>query len=430
MTKSKRIKTSFYSLLIATNILFHAQAIAVVKADATQETLATQLTQSTELTQADTSSTQQTSVITDLPPTDSTLNNADVDRSTFKGLRTFVVSAYYSPLTNQQRYVTHSYSGDIRLNGGGVHGADGSDVYPGMVAAPTGYAFGTKMKIPGVGVVAVHDRGGAIVHAGQKGNSYDRLDIWMGYGDKGLTRALNWGRRTVDVNVYGVDSTIAENVQLPGYTPDEKIPNATAPLHGSADSSTGTSTDTIANLTQTLTIGDEGDSVAQIQQALKDLNFYTGDVNGVFDADTQDAVTKFQISKGIITDISDQGAGFVGPKTAQVLSAALNTDTQTAVAEVMPNNTFDEDLKLGDSGTSVNKLQQELTNLNLLGVDPTGKYGTVTAHAVFKFQQTQGLVGTEQDTGAGVFGAKTRAKLNSIVALREKTQQQMTSSNS
>ena len=96
----------------------------------------------------------------------------------------------------------------------------------------------------------------------------------------------------------------------------------------------------------------------------------------------------------------------------------------------MPNNTFDEDLKLGDSGTSVNKLQQELTNLNLLGVDPTGKYGTVTAHAVFKFQQTQGLVGTEQDTGAGVFGAKTRAKLNSIVALREKTQQQMTSSNS
>lgn len=91
--------------------------------------------------------------------------------------QTFVISAYYSPMPNQAKYVTGSYAGDIRLNGDGVKAADGSHVYPGMIAAPKSYAFGTKMKIPGVGIVAVHDRGGAIVHSGERGNSYDRLDV-------------------------------------------------------------------------------------------------------------------------------------------------------------------------------------------------------------------------------------------------------------
>lgn len=428
MKNSKQIKASLYALLIASNILFHAQAVAVVKADATQESELTQLTQDSSSTQQTQNDTQQAQ----LPPAAiAGPDNSDTDRSSFKGLRTFIISAYYSPLPNQVRYVTHSYSGDIRLNGGGVHGADGSDVYPGMVAAPNGYAFGTKMKIPGVGTVAVHDRGGAIVHAGQKGNSYDRLDVWMGYGDKGLTRALSWGKKTLNVQVYGVDPTVAEDVELVGYTADEKVPNPNPPQHGSADSvDPTTNADTIANLTQTLTMGDAGDSVAQVQQALKDLNFYTGDVDGIFDAATEDAVMKFQISKGIINDVTDQGAGFVGPKTAQVLSDAVTNDTKSAVAEVTPNNTFDEDLKPGDSGTSVTKLQQELAKLNLLGVDATGNYGDVTTHAVFKFQQTQGLVGTENDQGAGVFGAKTRAKLNSIIALRDKTLKMMTGTNS
>ena len=37
------------------------------------------------------------------------------------------------------------------------------------------------MQIPGIGFVAVHDRGGAIKN--------NRLDIWMGEGEEGLSRA-------------------------------------------------------------------------------------------------------------------------------------------------------------------------------------------------------------------------------------------------
>ena len=43
--------------------------------------------------------------------------------------RTFVVTAYYSPLPDQTRYLRGSYEADIRLNGNGTHGASGKPVY-------------------------------------------------------------------------------------------------------------------------------------------------------------------------------------------------------------------------------------------------------------------------------------------------------------
>ena len=48
-------------------------------------------------------------------------------------------------LPGQSRYLRGSYEKDIRLNGRGVAGADGTGVYDGMLAAPKTYAFGTKI---------------------------------------------------------------------------------------------------------------------------------------------------------------------------------------------------------------------------------------------------------------------------------------------
>ncbi len=59
-------------------------------------------------------------------------------------VQNFIITAYYSPLQGQEHYVTGSYAGDIYLNGNGTNGADGTEVYPGMIAAPKKYAFGTK----------------------------------------------------------------------------------------------------------------------------------------------------------------------------------------------------------------------------------------------------------------------------------------------
>ena len=79
--------------------------------------------------------------------------------------RDFIVTAYYSPLPDQSFYLKGNYQAEKILNGEGTHGASGKPVFEGMIAAPKGYDFGTRIDFEGLGVGIVEDRGGAIVKA-------------------------------------------------------------------------------------------------------------------------------------------------------------------------------------------------------------------------------------------------------------------------
>ena len=59
--------------------------------------------------------------------------------------------------------------------------------------------------------------------------------------------------------------------------------------------------------------GSRGDEVSQIQTKLKELGYYTGNVDGIYGSGTQSAVTAFQQSKGLSAD------GIAGPKTLAAL---------------------------------------------------------------------------------------------------------------
>lgn len=274
--------------------------------------------------------------------------------------KTFTITAYYSPLPCQDRYVTGSFEGDKRLNGNGTNGADGTPVYPGMIAAPKTYAFGTKMFIPGIGVTAVHDRGGAIVASGTPG-VHDRLDIWMGFGDKGLNRALQWGKRSVDVTVYGVTNSVSEEISLFGFSSSESIPNSCSPV---------------------ATVVDTRPTAAEVEDVVID------------------AVVDKEIDLKSETSFSEPG----------VVVPAVD-DSASRV--------YDQDLQKGDSGNEVRELQEELVSLNYYRGDITGYYGDLTEHAVFKFQQSQSLVGDKTSGGAGIFGSKTRNRMNEILSSRQ-----------
>ena len=344
------------------------------------------------------------------------------DEITYPYTKTFTISAYYSPLEGQEYYVTGSYESDITLNGSGVNGADGTPVYPGMIAAPSVYEFGTKMYIAGVGIVAVHDRGGAILEAGERDYSYDRLDIWMGYGDVGLDRALNWGVRDVEVTVYGVDPTIEEEVYLEGYTEAEKFIKATvlAPQLFESD----------------VWYGSEGEEVAKVQEYLAVLGYYHDEITGYYGDETWKAVYNFQVDNGLVNDPSDFGAGHFGINTRKAVDKAMvEVDIEAAVAEIAYLNDgylkmmgyadlaedpvyFTYYLGRGDSGDDVYALQAELKKLGYFFLNPTGYYGEVTEHAVFKLQQRWDLVATMEDPGAGTVGPQTRSMLNGVVGER------------
>lgn len=409
----------------------------------------------------------------------------------------FVISAYYSPVPGQARYATGTYTGDIRLNGNGVHTADGTSVASmggGFVAAPPNFPFGTKMEIDGLGVFLVKDRGGAI-----KGN---RLDVWMGYGDEGLMEALRWGKRTVSVKVYADGSDIkVQNIikstfgELPSY---QKVEVAD-PMEFSRE----------------LELDDEGEDVARLQQFLKDELFFFGEVNGRFDQDTKsaleafqkdtglidmpnfdekgkfgdltiakldvailtsreedlnglptrnlgrgstgeqvrklqeilvklgylnrvsgvydtktaEAVLEFQLEHEVLKSDSDTGAGYYGPATQLALQKvhfSLVGNVESLPLETPRNEALDateylyvpeaqmlkDDLEEGDEGEEVERLQNALRDLNLLRIDPTGQYGPMTAHAVFKFQQRMGLVKTKSEAKAGKLNEETRNAIN------------------
>lgn len=105
-----------------------------------------------------------------------------------------IVMAYYRPERRQRAFATGSYKKEIRLNGKGIKTASGKPPRIGTVAAdPRILPSGTVLTVPGYGKAIVEDTGGYI-----KGN---RIDLFVGSGDKGRKRAIAWGRRQITVNI-------------------------------------------------------------------------------------------------------------------------------------------------------------------------------------------------------------------------------------
>lgn len=312
--------------------------------------------------------------------------DAEGSVQTFPYEKEFVISAYYSPLPDQTKYVTGTFEGDVRLNGEGVWAADGTIVYPGIAAAPKNLPFGTKIKIPGFGTVSVHDRGGAIKD--------DRLDIWVGSGEEGLRRALGWGKRKVLVTVYGVDDNIKESVDI-----------AALPLADISNFSVRTK-----YFNKDLSLGDTGEDVRTLQRFLKKLDYFENDDTGYFGKETQDSVIEFQLAENIIPSRVAEDAGIFGPKTRVSLERALQTKKINALANITSAS-----LKRGDTNEEIKKLQTVLNEFGFL-TNITGVYDAETQHAITKFQTSYGILGSQHDSGAGFYGPKTRAGLNELIA--------------
>ncbi|MBQ2956957.1 MAG: peptidoglycan-binding protein [Clostridia bacterium] len=67
-------------------------------------------------------------------------------------------------------------------------------------------------------------------------------------------------------------------------------------------------------LADALKYGSEGDAVAELQQRLAELGFYTGEIDGRFDSGTRNAVKLFQRANGLDDD------GIAGDGTQQKLA--------------------------------------------------------------------------------------------------------------
>lgn len=324
--------------------------------------------------------------------------------------RMLMVSAYYSPLPAQRFYMRGSYEADKKLNGRGTNGADGTQVYVGMMAAPKTYPFGTQVKVPGLGVGVVHDRGGAIL--AKKG--YDRIDVWMGSGEEGLGRALNWGMRLVEGEVFWTKDSVQSDVDfswLPAELPKDTLNRLMAR--------------TLLNPTvfaKPITKASPKADIGDLQEALRMFGYYHGPVNGAYDGDTREAITVFQIAEGVILNTNSVGSGNLGPKTLGALKSKIENFNSTVLKEQtrLKDNLSELSVGLGkkDNGEKVYKMQQMLWELGYYKGALNGQYDSITMDAVFEFQKANGIVRATWDPGAGYYGKKTHQALVAAVDLK------------
>ena len=149
-----------------------------------------------------------------------------------------------------------------------------------------------------------------------------------------------------------------------------------------------------------LKLGAAGDEVTKLQQRLKELGYYTGEVDGQFGPGTQDAVILFQTQHRLKAD------GIAGEDTRTRLYAS---SAQTFVPTPTPKASL---LKKGDNGEEVKRMQERLQELGFYSGRIDGDFGGGTEEAVRLFQRQHGL------TVDGIAGESTCTRLYSDQAKR------------
>lgn len=147
----------------------------------------------------------------------------------------------------------------------------------------------------------------------------------------------------------------------------------------------------------TLKMGSKGEEVVRLQTRLIELGLLSGSADGNYGQNTKTAVSQFQsyLAKAGY-DVSVDG--IAGAQTQQYLQNDAVCDDVIS-------------LKVGDSGSSVTRLQTRLYDLSFLDGDIDGSFGEATRTAVLAFQQLMVNYGVEGIEATGVADSATQALL-------------------
>lgn len=291
----------------------------------------------------------------------------------------FVVTAYYSALPDQCCYIKGGLRRDRVLNGEGVRAADGTSVYAGMAAAPGSYPFGTVIHLPGLGTVKVHDRGGAI---NVRKDGTHRLDIWVGYGEEGLARALKLGEVRLRGRVFPPNTqqpnTVLALDQLPLDMEKLKV-------YSTLDF------DLLGVMPK---LGDRGYSVVSLQEFLQKAGYFEHPVTGFFSTVTRSALAAF------VRDFD--------------IKEPFDRLTERTAAYLLARRMDEGPIPFVDAKSSVSAIRIAQRTMRFLGYykgRTDGMYSDLLGDAILHAQKKYRLAGGLDSPGAGQIGPLTRKEL-------------------
>lgn len=146
--------------------------------------------------------------------------------------------------------------------------------------------------------------------------------------------------------------------------------------------------------------GMSGEAVKTLQQRLKELGYYKGSLQGTFGELTEAALMDFQFTANLTR------TGVLDRATYELIYSPN-----------APYKDYDDDdyteLKQGDSGEDVKRLQKRLIELGYMGGGADGVYGSSTTSAIKAFQTMNKL------TASGVATVETQQRLYSNDAIAQ-----------
>ena len=135
----------------------------------------------------------------------------------------------------------------------------------------------------------------------------------------------------------------------------------------------------------TLSEGSSGDAVTALQEALKELGFHSGKIDGKFGPATKKSVSSFQKKNNLtVNGIADAELQYLLFEGSPLNSRGIKKQVKTLSASA-------EVLRPGDQGVLVENLQKRLKELGYHTGKIDGKYGRNTEKSVRDFQKDNKL---------------------------------------
>ena len=142
-----------------------------------------------------------------------------------------------------------------------------------------------------------------------------------------------------------------------------------------------------------LSLNSTGDPVAKVQERLKELGYYQGEITRKYDKATQAAVKAFQKASGLKAD------GVAGKETQDLLFAddtpdAGTTPTPTPTPTATPEPSYvipSGKVQRNSEGEDAKLVQSRLKELGYYKGRVDGKFGAQSVVALKKFQEANGL---------------------------------------
>ncbi len=235
---------------------------------------------------------------------------------------------------------------------------------------------------------------------------------------------IEYGQTMGRMGDVGSPGSVHAHVEAPARVFERYINDMTSgriQSNGAAVSTPAVNADPMAD--GVLRRGEQGAAVTKLQEDLTKAGFPTQGTDGKFGQNTEDALKRYQTSRGLEADgiagqttlkaiKENQPAQQQQPTTGEPTQPSTGTVTPTQPAPTPTTPTAstqsgamsDSMLKQGEKGEDVRKLQEAL-NKNGAKLETDGNFGPATKAAVETYQRSNNL---DVD---GVAGAKTLAAL-------------------